>query len=115
MMLARLRVIHRLAGEAFMKLHRTMVATTCIAGILLAFAPWGVAIAEAPTTDPRVADLVRAGKLRVGLFLRLKTTVWVETAHAYAARVGVPLVIVEHATPPETITCLKAGACDQLF
>jgi ABC-type amino acid transport substrate-binding protein len=106
-----------------MKLHRTRVAPTCIAGIWLAFAPWGMAIAEAQTTDPRVADLVGAGKLRVGLFLPqygkgpdgLKTTVWVETARAYAARVGVPLVIVEHATPPEAIACLKAGACDQLF
>jgi polar amino acid transport system substrate-binding protein len=80
-------------------------------------------IAEAQTTDPRVADLVRAGKLRVGLFLPqygrgpegLKTTVWVEAARAYAARVGVPLVIVEHATPPEAIACLKTGSCDQLF
>ena len=106
-----------------MKLHRTVVATTCIAGILLAFVPWGVAIAEAQTTDPRVADLVHAGKLRVGLFLPqygkgpdgLKTTVFVETARAYAARVGVPLVIVEHVTPLEAIACLKAGACDQLF
>jgi len=61
---------------------------------------------EAQTTDPRVADLVRAGKLRVGLFLPqyikgpdgLRTTVWIETARAYATRVGVPLAIV--------------GACD---
>lgn len=106
-----------------MKRHRTIAATTRIAGLLLAFAPWAVASAEAQTTDPRVADLVRAGKVRVGLFLPqygkvpdgLKTTVWVETARAYAARVGVPLVIVEHATPPEAIACLKAGACDQLF
>jgi len=106
-----------------MKLHRTIAAMTRIAGLLLAVAPLGVAIAHAQTTDPRVADLVRAGKLRVGLFLPqygkgpdgLKTTVWVETARAYAARVGVPLVIVEHATPPEAIACLKAGACDQLF
>ncbi len=94
-----------------------------IAGLLLAFAPWVVAIAEGQAADPRVADLVRAGKVRVGLFLpqydkgpgRLKTTVWVEAARAYAARVGVPLVIVEHATPPEAIACLKAGSCDQLF
>jgi polar amino acid transport system substrate-binding protein len=78
---------------------------------------------EAQTTDPRVADLVSAGKLRVGLFLPqyvkgpdgLKTTAWTETARAYAARIGVPLVIVEHSTPPEAIACLKAGSCDQLF
>ena len=41
--------------------------------------------------------------------------VWVEAARAYAGRVGIPLAIVEHATPPEAIACLKAGACDQLF
>src|SRR5262249_59867549 len=29
--------------------------------------------------------------------------------------VGVPLVIVEHPTPPDAIACLKAGSCDQLF
>jgi polar amino acid transport system substrate-binding protein len=94
-----------------------------LAVFLLAFAPWWMAGAGAQTTDPRVADLVRAGKLRVGLFLPqygkgpdgLKTTVWVETARAYAARVGIPLVIVEHATPPDAIACLKGGSCDQLF
>jgi polar amino acid transport system substrate-binding protein len=86
-----------------------------------AAAPW--ATAEAQTADPRVADIVRAGALRVGLFLPQygkgpdgpRTTVFVETARAFAARVGVPLVIVEHATPPEAIACLGEGACDQLF
>jgi polar amino acid transport system substrate-binding protein len=82
-----------------------------------------IVTAEAQTSDTRVADLVHAGKLRVGLFLPqygkspegLKTTVWVETARAYSARIGIPLVIVEHATPPEAIACLKGGSCDQLF
>lgn len=81
-------------------------------------------IAEAQQkSDARVADLVRAGKLRVGLFLPqygkgpegLKTTVWVEAARAYAARIGVPLVLVEHPTPPAAIACLKSSSCDQLF
>jgi polar amino acid transport system substrate-binding protein len=106
-----------------MKLHSGVTAATRAAALLLALASLAVATAEAQTTDPRVADLVRAGKLRVGLFLPqygkgpdgLRTTVWVETARAYAARVGVPLAIVEHATPPEAIACLKAGSCDQLF
>lgn len=101
---------------------RTLILLLVL-GLLLAFAPWVVATAEAQTTDPRVADLVRGGKLRVGLFLPqygkgpdgLKTTVFVETARAYAARIGVPLVIVEHATPSEAIACLKAGSCDLLF
>jgi polar amino acid transport system substrate-binding protein len=118
MMLADSRVGNPL-GE-FMKLHGTIAVTTRVAALLLAFAPWAL---EARMTDSRVADLVSAGKLRVGLFLPqyikgldgLKTTLWIETARAYAARVGVPLVIVEHATPPEAIACLKAGSCDQLF
>jgi polar amino acid transport system substrate-binding protein len=102
---------------------RCSAATTRIVAFLSVIAPWVVATAEAQTTDPRVADLARVGKLRVGLFLPQygrgpdgpKTTVWVETARAYAARVGVPVAIVEHATPPEAIACLKAGSCDQLF
>src|SRR4051812_15396996 len=102
---------------------RCSAATTRIVAFLSVIAPWVVATAEAQTTDPRVADLARVGKLRVGLFLPqygkgtegLKTTVWVETARAYATRVGVPLAIVEHATTPEAIACLKAGSCDQLF
>ena len=106
-----------------MKLHGNLAAARRIAGLLLMIVTCAVATCEAQTTDPRVADLVRAGKLRVGLFLPeygkgpegLKTTVWVETARAYAARVGVPLAIVEHATPLEAIACLKAGSCDQLF
>jgi polar amino acid transport system substrate-binding protein len=112
-------VIAAFWSEARMNLHRTSPAIL-IAGILLAFGPWGAA---AQTGDQRVVDLVQAGKLRVGLFLPqygrnsdgLMTTVWIETARAYAARVGIPLVIVEHATPPEAITCLKVGSCDQLF
>ena len=106
-----------------MKLHRTLAAATRVGCLLLALAPWTIATGKAQTTDPRVADLVRAGKLRVGLFLPqysknpdgLKTTVWVEAARAYAARVGVSLAIVEHTTPLEAIACLKAGSCDQLF
>jgi polar amino acid transport system substrate-binding protein len=41
--------------------------------------------------------------------------VWVETARAFAAHLGVQLDVVEHATPPEAIACLKAGACDVMF
>jgi polar amino acid transport system substrate-binding protein len=106
-----------------MRFHRAIAAAIGVTGVLLAFGPWAAATAEAQTADPRVADLLHSGKLRVGLFLPqygkgtdgLKTSVWVETARAYAARVGVPLVVVEHATPPEAVACLKAGACDLLF
>jgi polar amino acid transport system substrate-binding protein len=99
-----------------------MKLQTTLAGVLLLLTSAAMP-AAAQTTDVRVADIVRAGKLRVGLFLPqfgrgpegLKTTVFVETARAYAAHIGVPLVIVEHQTPTEAVACLKAGACDQLF
>ena len=74
--------------------------------------------------DQRIADLVQSGKIRVGLFLPQYTksastgelkSVWVETARALAARIGIPLVLVEHPTPPEAVACLKASACDLLF
>ena len=107
---------------ALMTLHHNVLAAH-IAGLLLAFTTFAATPVRAQTTDPRVADLVRAGKLRVGLFLPqygrgpdgLTTSVWVETARAYAARIGIPLVIVEHETPSQAIACLKSGLCDQLF
>ncbi|MEA2907856.1 MAG: polar amino acid transport system substrate-binding protein [Alphaproteobacteria bacterium] len=77
-----------------------------------------------PIADPRVADLAQTGKVRVGLFppqyTKDPTTgalklVWAEIARAFAARVGVQLVLVERPTPPEAIACLKTQACDLLF
>jgi polar amino acid transport system substrate-binding protein len=74
-----------------------------------------------PAPDPRVADLVRAGKVRIALFSGQYTKdpatgelkgVWADVARAFAARVGVRLVLVEHPTPPKMVECLKAGACD---
>src|SRR4030095_7873523 len=71
--------------------------------------------------DPRVADLVRAGKVRIALFSAQYTKdpvtgelkgVWADVARALAVRVGVQLVLVEHPTPPKMVECLKAGACD---
>jgi polar amino acid transport system substrate-binding protein len=115
-----------LRREEFMQRARTMSAV--FAFLVLAVAALPAAIVQAqlpqPTSDPRVADLVAAGRLRVGLFLpqyvKDPTTgdlrsVWVETARALAARIGVPLTLVPHATPPEAIACLKAGGCDLIF
>src|SRR2546427_12336871 len=74
--------------------------------------------------DPRVADLVQAGKVRVGLFSTQYTkdpvtgelrSVRVEIALALAARIGVPAVLLEHRTPPDVVHCLEAGACDVVF
>ena len=82
-------------------------------------------IADAQQTpDLRVADLVRAGKVRIALFSGQYTKdpvtgelkgVWADVARALAARVGVQLVLVEHPTPPKMVECLKAGACDLGF
>jgi polar amino acid transport system substrate-binding protein len=110
-------------SEAFMNRQWTLAAL--IAGCLLAIAQLAAATAEPQqAADRRVADLARAGKVRVGLFLpqyikdpatgQLRS-VWVETARAFAGHLGVQLVVVEHATPPEAIACLKAGACDVMF
>jgi polar amino acid transport system substrate-binding protein len=79
--------------------------------------------------DPRIADIVRAGKVRIGLHLPQfvqdkKTgeirgsgtgTVIVPIAHALAERMGVKLELVGHPSPPALIECLKAGACDAGF
>src|SRR5262245_41546041 len=73
------------------------------------------------TPDARVADLVRAGRIRMALFPpqysknpvtgELKC-IWADSARALAARIGVELVLVEHPTPLKMMECLKAGACD---
>jgi polar amino acid transport system substrate-binding protein len=34
---------------------------------------------------------------------------------AFAARIGVQVVLLEHPTPSKAVECLKAGACDLLF
>ena len=87
--------------------------------------PIGAPIANAQqVSDPRLADLVQASKIRVGLFLpqyikdpatgEIKG-VWVEISRALAARIGVQVVLMEHPIPSEAVACLKGGACDLLF
>ncbi|HEY6256879.1 MAG TPA: transporter substrate-binding domain-containing protein [Xanthobacteraceae bacterium] len=88
-----------------------------------------LAPAAAAEPDPRVADIVRAGKIRVGLHLpqfikdpasgeiRGNGTgaVIVQVAQALAQRLGVELVLVGHPSPPALVECLKAQACDAGF
>ena len=90
-----------------------------------------VALLPAATTghtqqnsDPRVADLVGTGKIRVGLFLPQYTKdaatgalkgVRIEIVHALATRLGIQPAFLEHPTPLQAIACLKTGACDLLF
>jgi len=79
--------------------------------------------------DPRVADLVRAGKLRVALMgaqyakdpvtgeIRGHGTgaVTVQIARELAARLGVEVQLIGYLTPPAVVECLKASACDLGF
>ena len=74
-----------------------------------------------PTADPRVADLVRAGRLRIGLFppqyvkdatSGAITGVWADVARALATRLGVEFAVLEKPTPAEVIDALNAGDCD---
>lgn len=79
--------------------------------------------------DPRVADLVRAGILRVALHStqHIKDpvtgeirrhgpgTVSVQIAQALAARLGIEFQLVGYPTPPAVVESLKASACDLGF
>ncbi|MFQ5575187.1 MAG: transporter substrate-binding domain-containing protein [Terriglobia bacterium] len=77
------------------------------------------------TPDPRVADLVRAGRVRVALFPSFLYTkhpvtgelrgVGTEVARALAARLGIEVLPLEYSSPPKVVEHLKAGACDVAF
>src|SRR5262245_4920602 len=92
------------------------------AGILCA-----LALSGAPSlADPRVADLVQAGKIRVALFppqyaedpatgeLRpfAAGIVSMELARGLARRIGVEVQLVGRPTPPKAVECVKTAACD---
>jgi polar amino acid transport system substrate-binding protein len=86
-------------------------------------------LAEAQqTSDPRVADFVQAGKIRVGMHsfytkdsrtgeLRAVSTgiIFLDIARMLGARIGVEVLPVWHPTIPEMLTCLTAGECDVGF
>jgi len=78
--------------------------------------------------DPRVADLVHAGKIRVGIHsfytkdsrtgeLKAVSTgiIFLDIARILGARIGVEVLPVWHPTIPEMLTCLTAGECDVGF
>lgn len=98
--------------------------------LILAFAQFVTATAESQQVpDPRVADLVRAGKIRVGVHSVMYTKdpqtgeskaasvgiILFDFARALGARAGVEIVLVGHPTIPEMLTCLTTGACDMGF
>jgi polar amino acid transport system substrate-binding protein len=93
-----------------------------IAAILAALAASGT-----PSLgDPRVADLVQAGKIRVALFppqyvqdpatgeLRpfAAGVISMELARGLARRLGVEVHLVGQPTPPKAVECVKTAACD---
>jgi polar amino acid transport system substrate-binding protein len=79
--------------------------------------------------DPRVADLVQAGKIRVGMHSIMYTKdsrtgevkaastgiILFDIARTLGARIGVEVLPVGHPTIPEMLTCLTAGGCDVGF
>lgn len=83
--------------------------------------------AQQPTTDPRVADIVRAGTLRVGLGLGVlmqaiknPTTgelrgAALELSRALAAWIGVRLITVEYPRPGAVLDGLRTNAWDVSF
>jgi polar amino acid transport system substrate-binding protein len=97
--------------------------------LLLAALPAIVTTADAQAPDRRIADIVQAGKIRVGLhlpqFVKDPATgeihgsgtgaVIEPIAQALAERIGVKLELVGHKSPPMLVDCLKAQVCDMGF
>lgn len=83
--------------------------------------------ARGQTTDPRVADLVQAGKLRVGVGVGNHASavkdaatgelrgVATDLAQSLAARIGVRLQIVEYPRPGAVLDGARTGAWDAAF
>jgi polar amino acid transport system substrate-binding protein len=76
--------------------------------------------------DPRVADIVRSGKIRIGVFPATQyfkdpktgeqKGLALDISRALAARAGVAEVItVEYPNPVAVVACVKTGGCDLGF
>lgn len=74
-----------------------------------------------PTSDPRIADLVRAGKVQFGTFPPQYTKdaatselkgPWVEVMRSLGAHMGLSVVLIELPTPAKLVECLDNGPCD---
>jgi polar amino acid transport system substrate-binding protein len=76
--------------------------------------------------DPRIADLIQAGKVRVGMHSFMYTTdphtgelngalsgvILLDIVRALGTQMGVEILPVGHPTIPEMLNALAAGACD---
>ncbi len=102
------------------------VDLTAVLGLGLA-PPLATAVRAEPSSDPRVADLVATGKIRVGLGLgnhasayKNPTTgemhgVAADLARALAARIGIALEMVEYPRPGAVFDGARTGAWDVTF
>ena len=100
-----------------------MMRIVLVAILALAFGASGTSFAQ-QAPDPRVADLVQSGALRVGLGLGSLTTATrdpatgevkgpaLELGRALAARMGNQFVSVEYPRPGAVIDGLRASAWD---
>ncbi len=94
--------------------------------LVLALLTGAVAAEAQQASDPRVADLLRAGTLRVALFPpqvrkdpatgeTRRGALFMELARGLATRIGVELRLIDYPTPVAAIDALKTGACDLAF
>ncbi len=105
------------------RMKKLLLTVTCTA--MLA----SLAEAQQVVPDPRVTDLVQAGKIRVGMHsvmytrdpltgeLKAASTgiILLDLARELGARIGVEVVPVGHPTIPEMLKCLTDGGCDVGF
>lgn len=72
-------------------------------------------------SDPRIADLVKSGKVRFGTFPPQYTKdaatgelkgPWVEVMRALGEHMGLSVVLTELPTPSKLVECLDTGPCD---
>jgi polar amino acid transport system substrate-binding protein len=92
---------------------------------LLACLALALAKSSHAVADPRMADVVQAGKLRIGVFPSFQFSrdaagkprgLASDIANVMSKRLGITeVVVVEHPTPPQVIACVKSGDCDIAF
>jgi len=104
----------------------SVLALTLTLGIAVALGGAHLAYAQ-QAADPRVADLVRTGKVRVGVGVvaphwAVKDAATgelrglaIDLARAFAARLGLELVPVAYPSPPSILEGLKSDAWDVGF
>jgi polar amino acid transport system substrate-binding protein len=105
-----------------------VAALNLIAALGLPFdPPLATAVRAESSSDPRVADLVAAGKVRVGLGLGNHASAFkdpatgemrgvaTDLARALAARIGVALEMVEYPRPGAVFEGARSGAWDVTF